>query len=47
MKTLYMSGYSKQMAVQNGMLEAGAPFIQKPFSSSELSSAVRSILELH
>ncbi|MCC6526023.1 MAG: response regulator [Polyangiaceae bacterium] len=46
LKTLYMSGYSDNAVVQNGVLEPGAQFIGKPFAIAELTSKVRQVLDL-
>jgi PAS domain S-box-containing protein len=44
-KTLYMSGYAYQTMLGRGVLEAGALFIQKPFTPSQLSDKVREVLD--
>ncbi|HVS86235.1 MAG TPA: PAS domain-containing protein [Gaiellaceae bacterium] len=44
-KVLYMSGYSNDVAIRNGELEAGTAFIQKPFSGETLASYVRRLLD--
>lgn len=41
LKVLYMSGYTDDSIVHHGILEAGVPFIQKPFSKSKLGEAVK------
>ncbi|MGH2807123.1 MAG: response regulator [Actinomycetota bacterium] len=40
---LYMSGYSDDVVGRHG-LEAGEPFLQKPFTAEELKDAVRKML---
>jgi two-component system cell cycle sensor histidine kinase/response regulator CckA len=44
-KTLYMSGYAYHTMLGRGVLEAGALFIQKPFTPSQLSKKVREVLD--
>ena len=44
-RVLYMSGYTDSGVVDQGMLEAGTPFIQKPFTSATLSQKVRQVLK--
>jgi two-component system, cell cycle sensor histidine kinase and response regulator CckA len=43
-KVLFMSGYTDDVILHNGMLEQGVPFIQKPFSPEELAGKVRAVL---
>lgn len=45
MQVLYVSGYTDNVIVRNGVLEPGVPFIQKPFSQKALISKVREILD--
>jgi CheY-like chemotaxis protein len=45
LKVLYMSGYTDDIILNHGVLEKGAPLIQKPFSANALSSKVRKILD--
>jgi two-component system cell cycle sensor histidine kinase/response regulator CckA len=45
LRVLFMSGYAGEALTQNGRLENGAGFIEKPFSSSELAQRVRAILD--
>jgi CheY-like chemotaxis protein len=42
---LYMSGYTGEDVVQRGLMDAGAPFQQKPFTSDGLARAVRELLD--
>jgi signal transduction histidine kinase/CheY-like chemotaxis protein len=43
-RVLYMSGYTDNGVIDQGMLAAGTPFIQKPFTSAGLSRKVREVL---
>ena len=42
---LYMSGYTGEDVVRRGLLEAGAPFLQKPFSTEALARKTREMLD--
>jgi len=44
-KVLYMSGYAGDTVARHGYLDAGVPFIQKPFSSASLLAKVREALD--
>ncbi len=44
-RVLYVSGYTANVISHHGILEAGLDFLQKPFSSNELLSKVREILD--
>jgi PAS domain S-box-containing protein len=44
MKVLFMSGYTDQATVDEGLLRGGSAFIQKPFTPSALAGKVREIL---
>ena len=44
---LYMSGYTGDDVVQRGLLDAGAPFQQKPFTPGGLAAKVRAMLDQH
>jgi PAS domain S-box-containing protein len=44
---LYMSGYTGEDVVQRGLLEADAPFQQKPFHPDALARKVRDMLDRH
>jgi len=46
MKVLYMSGYTDNSIAQNGTLEPGAHFIQKPFNAEALLRKIKEILTL-
>jgi CheY-like chemotaxis protein len=41
---LYMSGFASEV-FRDGLLEAGAPFLAKPFTQDDLASRVRAMLE--
>lgn len=41
---LYMSGFASEV-FRDGLLEAGAPFLAKPFTQDDLSTRVRAMLE--
>jgi len=43
-KVLYMSGYTDNAIVRQGVLDAGTPFIQKPFTIQGISEKVRAVL---
>jgi len=45
MRVLYMSGYTDDCVVRNGLLEQGLDFIQKPFAMDGLSRKVRAVLD--
>jgi DNA-binding NtrC family response regulator len=44
-RVLYMSGYSGGAVEQNGMLEPGTDFLQKPFTPGALAQKVRDVLD--
>jgi signal transduction histidine kinase/CheY-like chemotaxis protein len=44
-KALYMSGYTGDSLVRSGDLGDGTTFIQKPFTSDELATCVRDLLD--
>ncbi len=44
MKVLYMSGYTDNAIVHNGVLEKGVNYIQKPFSFKGLAGRVEDVL---
>jgi PAS domain S-box-containing protein len=45
MEILYMSGYTDDAIVQQGVLEQGLPFLQKPFTREALVRKVRGVLD--
>jgi two-component system cell cycle sensor histidine kinase/response regulator CckA len=45
MTVLYMSGYTDEAIVHHGTLDAGTPFIQKPFTPDALAAGVRRLLD--
>ena len=45
LRVVVMSGYARDEVVRRGMSEAGAHFLQKPFSLDELARELRSVLE--
>ncbi len=46
LRTLYMSGYPDEAVIHNGLIEQGAPFLQKPFSREALGAKVREVLDM-
>ena len=45
MKVLFMSGYTDDVIADHGVLDAGTPFIQKPFAPDVLVRKVRDVLD--
>ncbi len=45
LKCLFMSGYTSDIIAQQGILDEGVEFIQKPFSKNDLAIKVRMALE--
>lgn len=44
-KVLFMSGYTDDSVVRHGVLKGESDFLQKPFTSAELTHKVRSVLD--
>jgi PAS domain S-box-containing protein len=44
-RVIYMSGYTDDTLVHAGVLEAGIPFLQKPFTSGAVVRKVREVLD--
>ena len=44
-RVLYVSGYTDDAVLRNGLLEAGTAFLQKPFTRDSLARKVREVLE--
>jgi two-component system cell cycle sensor histidine kinase/response regulator CckA len=44
-RALYLSGYTDEAVMRHGVLEAGAAFLQKPFTARQLMTKVRHILD--
>ncbi len=44
-KVIFMSGYTENIIHQDGVLEPGTHFLQKPFASSALATKVREVLD--
>ncbi len=45
LKCIYMSGYTADVIAHHGVLAEGINFIQKPFSSSNMATKVRNVLD--
>jgi PAS domain S-box-containing protein len=45
LKVLYMTGYTRNAVVHNGMLDPGTNFIQKPFTIDQLGAKVRTVID--
>jgi len=45
LRCLFMSGYTSEVIAHHGVLDAGVPFIQKPFTLRTLSTKLREMLE--
>jgi two-component system NtrC family sensor kinase len=45
-KTLFMTGYSRNAIVHQGRLDPGVSLIQKPFSQATLAARIRSLLDV-
>jgi len=44
-RILYMSGYSRKIMDEHGVIESGAGFIEKSFSAETLCRSVRQMLD--
>jgi len=44
-KVLFMSGYTSDAVLHNGIVDEGTPFIQKPFTPDALARRVRTVLD--
>jgi len=44
LRVLYMSGYTDGGVIDQGMLSADTPFIQKPFTADTLNRKIRDVL---
>jgi two-component system, cell cycle sensor histidine kinase and response regulator CckA len=45
LRVLFMSGYTDDTVIHHGVLEAGTPFLSKPFTAGDLTSKVREVLD--
>jgi DNA-binding response OmpR family regulator len=45
LKALFISGYTERAFVQKGVVQAGAPFLEKPFTPAELLAKIRTVLD--
>ena len=45
LKRLFMSGYTADVIATRGVMDDGVPFVQKPFSTTDLAARVRDVLD--
>ena len=45
LRLLYISGHTDDEVTRRGLLDAGAPFLEKPFEPEGLARRVREVLE--
>jgi FixJ family two-component response regulator len=45
LRILFMSGYTDDAIAHQGVLDAGIPFLQKPFDPIDLARKVRQVLD--
>jgi len=45
LQVLFLSGYTDPSIVEQGLLESGAAFLQKPFTTEGLAQKVREVLD--
>jgi signal transduction histidine kinase len=45
LKCLFMSGYTPNVIAHRGLVQAGVSFLQKPFSTKELTAKIREVLD--
>jgi two-component system, cell cycle sensor histidine kinase and response regulator CckA len=41
---MFMSGYTDDTVVRNGVMERDVPFLQKPFTPERLANKIREVL---
>lgn len=44
LKVVYMTGFTRNAVVHNGVLDPGVNFLQKPFTLDQLATKVRGVL---